>query len=163
MKWIKRIGVLACAAAAMTLAGSSAGSESPRCTTAHLHITLGPYGAGLGHIGVPIRFRNEDGTCNLRGYPNVEGLSADGRTVVRARHTLRGYLGGARQVSTITLAPGQTASALLEGENFPSPGHPCPSYRYLRITPPHAARSVRRDARYRFCYPVVAGSSGRQS
>jgi hypothetical protein len=98
--------------------GSSA-SVAPRCATHQLFISLGPYSAGAGHIGVPIRFRNEGRTCRMRGYPGVDGLSARGHVVVRAGRLLRGYLGGARRVATITLTARQTAAAFLEGLNFP--------------------------------------------
>lgn len=144
------------------LARSASGPA--RCATYQLVISLGPYGAGAGHIGVPIRFQNEGRTCSLRGYPLVDGLSATGRVVVHAGNSLNGYLGGAGRVATITLAAGQTASALLEGANFPIQGRPCHPYRALRIAPPHATRSVRFSARYSFCYPtihpIVAGRTG---
>ena len=42
----------------------------------------------------PIRFQNEGRPCRLRGYPGIDGLSADGRVVVRAKRLLHGYLGG---------------------------------------------------------------------
>ena len=99
----------------------------------------------------------------MRGYPGVDGLSARGHVVVRAGRLLRGYLGGARRVATITLTARQTASAFLEGLNFPL-GRPCHRYRELMITPPNATRSVRLRARYSFCsptiHPIVAGRTG---
>jgi hypothetical protein len=140
------------------------GRGSARCAAHQLSISLGPYGAGAGHIGVPIRFQNEGRTCSLRGYPGVDGLSANGRVVVHAGHSLSGYLGGAGRVATITLAAGQTASAFLEGANFPIQGRPCHPYRTLRISAPDATHSVQLSARYSFCYPVihpvVAGRTG---
>ncbi len=100
----------------------------------------------------------------MRGYPGVDGLSAGGRVVVHAGRALNGYLGGAGRVVTITLTAGQTASALLEGANFPIQGQPCHPYRDLMITPPQATQSVVLYARYSFCYPVihpiVAGRTG---
>ncbi len=152
------------------LSGASANATArsgrvvPRCSTGQLVISLGPYGAGAGHIGVPIRFRNKGRICRMRGYPAVVGLSADGRVVVRPGRTLHGYLGGARRVATITLTTGQTGSAFLEGLNFRIQGLPCHLYRDLLITPPNATHGVRRRARYSFClptiHPVVAGSTG---
>lgn len=146
-------GAIPVCASLMAAPGTATGSVPPQCASDQLAISLGPYGAGAGHIGVPIRFQNEGRPCRLRGYPGIDGLSADGRVVVRAKRLLHGYLGGARQIATITLGRGQSASAFFEGANFPIYRQPCHSYRDLRITPPDATRGVRLYARYSFCSP----------
>lgn len=158
-------GTISVCAALVTAPGAATGSVPPQCASYQLAISLGAYGAAAGHIGVPIRFQNEGRPCRLRGYPGIDGLSAVGRVVVQAKRLLQGYLGGARQIATITLTHGQYASALFEGVD-PAflPGQPCHSYRDLRITPPDATRGVRLYARYSFCYPeihpVIAGRTG---
>lgn len=67
----------------------------------------------------------------------------------------------------IRLAPGQTASALLEGQDVNEPdGKPCPSYGTLLVTPPNQTVTVRFTRSLTICqpqiHPVVAGTSGRQ-
>ena len=137
---------------------------TPRpCASRQLVVSLGTLSAALGHLALPIRFRDRGGTCSLRGFPRVDGLSASGRVIIRATRALRGYFGRWR-IATIILENGQTASALLEGGD-PAFFSPQPrSSRSLRITPPNASHSVRRRTSYPLCYltihPVVAGRNG---
>jgi hypothetical protein len=157
------VGALLIGSLSMAIPASTNGSEVPRCARHQLRISLGPESAGLGHLGAPIRFRNNGSVCTLRGYPKVEGLTADGR-LVRISRSRRGYLGGARNVSTITLAHGKTASALLEGIDPGFTTRPCRAVRYVRAAPPATTHRVQLRLRYPFCYPavhpVVAGNSG---
>ena len=142
----------------------SAAPATPRpCASRQLVISLGTLSAALGHLALPIRFRDRGGTCSLRGFPRVDGLSPSGRVIIRAKRTLKGYFGRWR-IATITLKNGQTASALLEGGDpaiFPRPPR---SSRSLHITPPNASHSVWRRTSYPLCYltvhPVVAGRNG---
>lgn len=143
---------------------------SARCTTSQLEIAPGRTGAGLGHSGTPILFRNR-GTapCHLRGYPGVAGLDAAGNQVVQAARSLQGYLGGLRSGDSpplVELAPGETASALVEGTNNPEgTATSCPSYPSLLVTPPDDTQSVRVTAGLSGCsliqvHPVVPGTTG---
>jgi YVTN family beta-propeller protein len=142
----------------------SAAPATPRpCASRQLVVSLGTLSAALGHLALPIRFRDRGGTCSLRGFPRVDGLSASGRVIIRAKRGLKGYFGRWR-IATITLKNGQTASALLEGGD-PAifPRRPSSS-RSLRITPPNDSHSVSRRTSYPLCYltihPVVAGRHG---
>ena len=152
--------------AVLAPAASSAHSGgAARCGSSQLRISLAYLSPGLSHGGNVIRFRNEGATCSLRGYPGVDGLAANGRVVVHATRTLRGYLGGARKIRTITLRDGQVASATFEGLDTTITGRPCHAYRFLKITPPNGTHSVRLRPPGSFCYPeihpVVAGKTGR--
>ena len=168
---VLRIAVL-CAAIQLTTTvvavqavhGSSAGDVASPCASRQLVISLGTLSAATGHLVLPIRFQDRAGTCSLRGFPSVDGLSASGRVIIRAKPALKGFFGRWR-IATITLTNGQTASALLEGLDPAFLSRPPPSSRSLRITPPNASHSVRRRTSYPLCdliiHPVVAGSDGR--
>jgi hypothetical protein len=157
---IRRRAAQACAAASVlaalivTIPASSAGSSLPGCTTAQLRISLGQFNGGVGHGGYPILFKDLGASCTLRGYPGVDGLSASGATVVHAKRTLFGYLGGTRTITTVTLTHGKSASALLEGLNASAPGQPCHRFQKLEITPPNATTSVKLPA-FSICYPEI--------
>lgn len=144
------------------------------CTLSELAVTAGSTGAGLGHAGGPILFTNTGAAeCSLYGYPGVAGLDAAGHQVVQARRTSSGYLGGlqtgADRPPTVDLAPGQTASAFVEGTDVPygtPPPPSCPRYAGLLVTPPTATQSVRLAMTLPGCsglevHPVLAGSTGR--
>ena len=125
-------------------------------------------GAGLGHIGSIIIFTNgSDHGCTLYGYPGVTGLDSNGRQVTHALRTLSGYLGGSYVVSTVHLAPGGRASALVEGTAVPTgTATTCPVYPHLLVTAPNQTRSFRLAAGMPGCsllqiHPVVSGTTGR--
>ena len=169
----QRAAAVAAAAVVAALAFASAGAhgasgvriatELPKCASRQLLISLGPESAASGHLAIPIRFHDRGHTCSLRGYPSVDGLSASGRVVVRAKPALTGYF-GSWSIATITLKNGQTASALLEGVDPAFFAHPPPSSRRLRVTPPNASHSVRLRApvplAHLTIHPVVARQSG---
>ena len=106
-------------------------------------------GAGLGREDQVILFTNHSrSTCTLSGYPRVAELDAQGRQVVQAEQRLGGYLGGFQNgettFSNVTLAPGQTGSATVEGTDNPvGTATSCPYYPYLLVTPPNLTVSVR--------------------
>lgn len=138
------------------------------CTENHLVTTFTRTSSATGHEGDVVRFTNLGPDCTLRGYPGVDGLSAEGRVIVHARRTPRGFLGGLRpgqSVGPVTLATGSTASALLEGLGVGFISGPCPRYRYVRLTAPGATTSMAFPVPYPVCepqiHPVVAGRTGR--
>jgi hypothetical protein len=110
-----------------------------------------------------------DATCLLWGYPAVAGLNSQGAQVVQARATPSGYLGGlapGQSLSAIHLAPGQKASAKVEGTDNPvGTARSCPTYRDLLVTPPDMTSSTVVDASLPGCsplqvHPIVAGTTG---
>ncbi|MGH8981438.1 MAG: DUF4232 domain-containing protein [Acidimicrobiales bacterium] len=141
------------------------------CTFAELSVTPGRYGAGLGHEGGAILFKNVGTTaCTLTGYPGVAGLSSSGKQVTQAQRTRFGYLGGFRTTSgplpVVHLQPGATASAFVEGTDVPHGTETsCPSYPALLVTPPTSATSVKITEGLPGCtaiqvHPVVPGNTG---
>ena len=137
-------------------------------------------GSGLGHQDQVILFTNQSqSTCALSGYPGVAGLDTQGNQAVQAERTTNGYLGGLQSGTTslpsVSLASGQTASAIVEGTDNPvGSARSCPSYPTLLVTPPNLTVSVRvtvtglgtNPPGLPGCspiqvHPVVPGSSGR--
>ena len=161
-------------AAVSNHATATQASGPPGCNSSQISVSVGRAGAGLGHIGAPLLFRNTGSTtCVLTGYPGVALVKPSGTTEVQASRTLQGYLGGLASTSTappvIRVRPGQTISALLEGDDNPANGTGvCPDYQALLVTPPNQTVTVRVARRFTFfcspqIHPVVLGTSGRQS
>jgi hypothetical protein len=129
-------------------------------------------GAGLGHEDQVILFTNSSqSACSLSGYPGVAGLDAQGNQAVQAVRTPSGYLGGLASGDVtppvVVLAPGQSASATVEGTDNPvGTATSCPSYPELLVTPPDLTGSTRVAAGLPGCspiqiHPVVPGTTGR--
>ena len=163
-------GATTTTSAVPTTSTTSTAVRAAACASSQLSISAGQSEAGLGHIGVPLLFRNTGpAACSLYGYPGVAGLDAEGNQVVQATRTPSGYLGGltpgATTPAAVDVAPGQVASALVEGTDVPVGTAPCPQYPALLVTPPGATESVRVRATLPGCspievHPVVPGSSG---
>jgi hypothetical protein len=148
---------------------SSGSPGPPRCTTSDLDIAFRDVEGGLGHGGVVLVFTNKSALCMIVGFPGVGGLASDGRHVVSAKRTPNGYLGGPQgDAPAVTLAPGKSASALLEGENGTVDGMgPCPAYSSFAIIAPDDTtvavlpwRSPQNPICYPQIHPVVAGDTG---
>jgi hypothetical protein len=148
------------------------GSAPPNCTTTQLHVSAGNVGASTGHSSVPLLFGNKSAQeCRLSGYPGVALLNAHGRQVIQARREPSGFIGGLPSYSggplpAIGLASGETASALVEGDDVPLHGAtPCGPFESILVTPPNAVQPVRLDVGVPGCsdievHPVVLGSTG---
>jgi hypothetical protein len=110
-------------------------------------IPLG-YGAAAGNVAETIGFVNVgDRSCFLSGYPGVAGQNAQGNQVVQATRELNGMLGGVHDSSSappvVALAPGQTASADVEGGDAPvGNAGSCAYYPYFLVTPPNETQSM---------------------
>jgi len=121
----------------------------------------------MGHIGVVLIFTNISAfPCVEVGYPGVAALTAEGIQAVQALRTPGGYLQGNTSRKEVTLASGQSASAIVEGTDVPTgTATSCPSYPKLLVTPPNATESVVISAVMPGCspievYPVVSGATG---
>jgi Protein of unknown function (DUF4232) len=156
-------------------------SSAPPCQNFQISVSDAGGGSGLGHQDQVILFTNHSqSSCSLSGYPGVAGLNAQGGEAVQAERTLGGYLGGvqpgAATPPVVSLAPGQIASATVEGTDNPiGLATSCPYYPYLLVTPPNLADSARltvsdlgrpNNPGLPGCtkievHPVVPGSSGR--
>lgn len=116
------------------------------CTSAQLRVAAG-YSQGAGqHAIYDLSFANVSRTaCTLRGYPGVALVTAGnpgGRPIGSARHQLMQEPG---PVSTVTLAPGQHALALLGvAETVMFTGLACTPVvaHWLKVYPPHVRRAV---------------------
>ena len=105
-------------------------------------------GGALGHEDQVIVFTNKgQSTCTLSGYPGVAGLDAGGNQVVQAQRMISGYFGGLQAGATppnVSLEPGATASAIVEGTDDPvGTATTCPYYSALLVTPPNLTESAR--------------------
>jgi hypothetical protein len=149
----------------------TASAQPGECTIIDLNITVGGGDAGAGHRSVALIFRNTaTATCQLRGYPGVAALDGQGTQVEQAQRSPAGYLGGLKgtTVPTVDVAPGQTASALVEALASGPGGASCTGYRGLLVTPPDETHSVRLALTWDGCsnlqiHPVVPGDTGQQA
>jgi hypothetical protein len=152
--------------------GGGAGAVA-LCKLSDLTVTAGEGGAGAGHWGLPLVFRNKGtATCRLVGYPGVAGLDAGGNQLAQARRTASGYLGGLvdpqGRPPVVDIGPGAAASAYLEGSNvWVHDASECPVYQGLLVTPPDETHSVRLTLTANGCnglqiHPVVPGDTGSQ-
>lgn len=125
----------------------------------------------MGNVGERIVFTNVSTTaCTLYGYPGVAGLDAAGTQIVQAGRTPSGYLGGLWSSPngpppTVALAPGQVASALVEGVDNQVGSMPCVQLSGFLVTAPNTTRSVDLPGDFFECdglevHPVVPGTSG---
>jgi hypothetical protein len=133
--------------AATTAAGTQAAAAggTPACGNADITVSLGTGDAAMSHDSQVLKFTNSSGrTCTLRGYPGASVIGG-GRTLLDATRELNGYIGDERQLTsppTVVLAPGKTASAVLEWEA--NAGEKCYSNGSgnLVTTPPNTTRST---------------------
>jgi hypothetical protein len=119
------------------------------CENGQIAVTVHDAGAAAGSIGQVIGFTNVSKVaCTLTGYPGVAGLDARGRQVIQAQRQLMGMLGGlangATTPPTVTVRPGQSASAMVEGTDNPvGTATTCTYYPSLLVTPPNLTRSTK--------------------
>lgn len=105
-----------------------------------LKVTAGMDQAGSGHRSLQLVFTNGGSTpCRMRGYPGVAAVDAAGTQTAQARRTPGGYLGGGT-VTSLTLAVGQSSSAVVEAVAFNRDGTSCTPYAGLVVTPPDDTR-----------------------
>jgi hypothetical protein len=148
-------------------------TATPPCRRPGVVVSAGGQGAGSGHRGVVLVFTNTGArACRLVGYPGVAGLDAAGSQVAQARRTPSGYLGGLLSGGAppvVTLAAGQSASAMVEALAFNAPdGSACTAFAGMLVTVPDDTVTTRLPWGNDGCgdlqvHPVVAGSTGRSS
>jgi hypothetical protein len=124
---------------------SSTSSTSPtgsRCENGQLSVVPLSGGIGAGNAQQVIGFTNiSSTTCTLTGFPGVAALDQQGSQVAQAER----FTGAqAPPVNTVTLAQGQTASAIVSGTAISTgTATTCPYYApSLLVTPPDLTRSV---------------------
>jgi hypothetical protein len=134
------------------------------CRLSELSVAPGQSQGAAGSITVPILFKNiGTRTCVLQGYPGVAGLNAANQQVTQAVRTPFTHVG---PPSPISIAPGQTASAPVQGSDVPvGTATTCTSYPKLLVTPPNETHSQQVNVSLPGCNglrvgPVVAGTAG---
>jgi hypothetical protein len=172
---MRKLAILLAGLALMLVATAAASASGHRahasatkpglCSPDRLVTTVSSPSAASGRVGLILRFVNHGPPCTLRGFPLVYGVTAPGRTTVRAQPTLVGYLPGGTAVTSVTLPRGGTASALLQGGDPSFLERACPKYGFLEVAPPGTKRFVRFPLGFSLCElqirPVVAGPTGR--
>jgi hypothetical protein len=112
-----------------------------RCKNSQLTVSLGTPDRGAGQIYTQILFVNKGTTtCTLAGHPGVSYVAGDDGHQVGASATRTGTT-----ITTVSLAPGATASALLHETNYAnfdqSVCKPV-TVRGLRVYPPGSTAAV---------------------
>lgn len=143
-----------------TASTSSTASGPTGCRATELSGELGPSNAGAGQVYTPLVLRNTGATtCTVRGFPGVSLLDADGVQLGEPA-TREGPEG-----DTVTLAPGEAASATLHTANE-GLGETCtPPSSAMLVFPPDQTEALTFDGTYTACggfsvRTVVAGESG---
>lgn len=151
-------------------AGSTGGGSTkpavPVCADGQVTVTAGRSNGAAGHIGAPLVFHNTSATaCTLYGFPGVAGLDSHGKQVVQAQRVTHGYMGSSI-LTTVLLAPGAAASALVVGVDVPNGDiASCPTFPALLVTPPGSHTSTKVALSMPGCptlqvSPVVTGTKG---
>lgn len=148
---------------------ASAGGVSS-CTGSHISLKINQGSSGMGHTGSVLVFTNTgSSTCTLYGYPGAD-VTDDGQYNFASRMNATRVSGMA--VKTVSLAPGSSASAMLEWDVNPTDGAPASAANcagmaggYLEITPPNTIAIIKSEPPTDMCaalkvYPVVAGTTG---
>ncbi|MDT5347444.1 MAG: hypothetical protein QOH91_731 [Mycobacterium sp.] len=108
------------AAVTMTVAFAGPVHADPEigpCDIQQLAVAASSSQPGMGHRAVQLNFTLQPDItpCQLSGYPTVDAeVLAPGAAPVHAEQTPNGYLGGATPGTTVTLAPGHGAHAMVE-------------------------------------------------
>jgi hypothetical protein len=127
-------------AAASSLSPAATGPAP--CATSGLNVTLGASNGAAGSVFQTIVFANTSGaTCTLLGYPGVSLVSAPPYTQIG----LAAQRSSTTPVTTVTLASGATASAVLrvvDALNFGSATCGPTKAAFLRIYPPNQTAPV---------------------
>ena len=147
----------------------------PECSGGQIKVTTASQGAAMSHSGLILIFTNTgNNTCSLTGYPGASLPDSTG-TPWNATRTMFGYMGGAQGYSTpptVNLAPGNSASAVLEWASMPVGGGSadsadCPGLDsvHLLVTPPNTQATATFPPLTSTCqefqiHPVVPGSTG---
>ncbi len=126
-------------------APASSGSAITACSAAELTVKTGLSQAAAGHSYLVLVFTDSGArSCSLQGFPGAELTTAGGGKLDAVR-------GAGSDASPVTLAPGGSASAVLDWEHFPSDGSSevttadCAGYgaTVLLVTAPNQTTSTR--------------------
>ncbi len=120
----------------------SAGSALTSCTTSGLTAALVNAQGTAGSVIYDLKFTNvSSGSCTLLGNPGVSMVTGPAGAQVGAAATLV----NSASASTVTLSPGQSASAVLqivEAGNYPASSCGMESVAGLRVYPPSQTSAI---------------------
>lgn len=162
-------GASSAAVSSATSASAQSAASSNACAGSALTVQETSPDSSLGHRAYVFVFTNKGSkTCTVSGYPGAAVASTSGKVVLNAQRTLVGYEGGVTTVTTVTLAPGASASAVIEWDVSGPAGSACPGAAggHLLITPPNTTTTSTFALPNDLCgdfqtHPVVAGKGGR--
>lgn len=132
---------LACVVVAVSVPTLSARAvREPKCTIAHLTITVGHSFAADQVAGANIRFTNRSrGACWLRGWPTLIFTNGQGRST-KAKDAPDRAFADVKHIgdTVLLLRPSQRADAVFSGADGPISGRgTCgPGFRTISVTPP---------------------------
>jgi hypothetical protein len=118
------------------VATSPPGKRAPRCTSAHLAVSIVDSGAAAGTVGGFLDFTNRGSApCTLTGWPTVSAITAAGKVthVADATSTMIGGWTAITPMPVLTLARGQSGYAVLETSDVAINATSCPPP-YTRLT-----------------------------
>jgi hypothetical protein len=138
------------AVASASASSSASADTAPPCQNGDITVSLGQTEGATGHISVLLLFANDSGhPCVLQGYPGAELTDPSGTLPpLDAARKLTGFMGGARGMSKpprVSLAPGQTVSAVLEWSDVTASTSTASCYTgsaVLEATPPNTTQST---------------------
>jgi hypothetical protein len=168
-------GASSTATAAATGSGGTstqaAGGGTAGCTGSQLSLKIDQGSSGMGHTGSVLVFTNTGSTaCTLYGYPGADVTDNGSYDFAPRMNATR--VSGGPAVQTVTLAPGFSASAMLEWGVNPTGGGTANAANcagmdggYLEVTPPNTKDTIKSDPPLNMCtdlqiFPVVAGTTG---
>ena len=144
---------LGSAALAVTLAGSlgltgtASAATTRTCQLSDVHVHLLGAGVGAGNWADILTLTNVSRTpCTSSGYLTVHLLKTHDQRLARAPRERAGYMGGylkPGRLPLVTLRPGESASALLQGSSAYCNDNPCPLAWGISIRLPGQAGFVR--------------------
>jgi len=142
-----------------------------RCQDGQLDVSsAGWRGTGTFHVIDTLVFTNVSETaCNVSGYPVVVALDAQGHRVATAElgpESLSAPTPGITALPTVTVKPGQSVSATVQGGDNPvGTATSCTDYPSFLVTPPDQSQAVtvtlmvidttRHVAPFPGCWPIV--------
>jgi len=108
-----------------------------RCHTSQLRATAGQGGMGLGNVMKVLRLTNvSDAPCRLYGYPGLQLLDNNHRTMPTQVSRGDTYFRPDPGAGRVTLGPGETASFVAAWGHVPPGPELCPASGFVRLTPP---------------------------
>jgi hypothetical protein len=155
------------AAAVLAIDTTPAAATAPACGNSALSVSHTATDSGAGHSDMVLLYKNvSHATCSLYGYPGLDALDSSGHVLAHAQRTMSGYAGGAHVKATVSIAPGQYASATTEWLNFnPVGGGTCTFSASIATTPANTTKTVHFPVSVSVCqlqvHPTVSGTSGR--